>query len=311
MSGILIFGGLMIDQYYMIDRFPRRGQDGIITNSLEFVGGCAINMATTIKNLGGHPYVVSYLGNDEKGKRCLDYLKNQGMSSDCVQIENSVKQAETGYCLVFVEPDGERTFLTKEGIEGKFDDSLLSEAIINECNVVAVTGYYLIGNEGEKKVAVLKDLKKNGYRIVFDPSPLVSYIDVPVLTKIIELSDLIVPNWEESKYLAELGKDNAESPDRLKWAKAKADSGTLIVLTMGEVGGIVFHKSGSFEYNSIPVEVIDSTGAGDSFVGALAYGISKDWDFKKSLAVATRCAALIVGINGPHGNFTTNWVDEL
>ncbi len=61
---ILLFGGLLLDHYFSVDRWPQRGQDGYVVGQARFVGGCAANMAVTIHNLGGHPHVVSCVGSD-------------------------------------------------------------------------------------------------------------------------------------------------------------------------------------------------------------------------------------------------------
>ena len=61
---ILLFGGLLLDHYFSVDRWPQRGQDGYVVGQARFGGGCAANMAVTIHNLGGHPHVVSCVGSD-------------------------------------------------------------------------------------------------------------------------------------------------------------------------------------------------------------------------------------------------------
>ena len=65
----IIFGGLVVDKYFDIEGYPDRGQDGFITSEAAYVGGCAINIAATINNLGGRAHVVSYIGNDRTGEQ--------------------------------------------------------------------------------------------------------------------------------------------------------------------------------------------------------------------------------------------------
>ena len=61
----IIFGGLVVDKYFDIESYPDRGQDGFITGEAAFVGGCAINIAATINNLGGRAHVVSDVGSEK------------------------------------------------------------------------------------------------------------------------------------------------------------------------------------------------------------------------------------------------------
>lgn len=321
MSEILVFGGLMIDRYYCVDRFPEREHDCVIRSSSDFVGGCATNMAYTIKNLGGTPYVVSHVGEDEMGRACLDYLRDRGMPLDCVRPvadgrnnRDSGGICKTGYCLVFIEPGGERTFLTEVGCESLFDEQLVPAELAENCRAAAVTGYYLLGDGGRHVVSTLEKLKARGCGILFDPGPMVDRIEPDVLEGVASLADVITPNWDEALFLAGKGiikklKDRKEKGPE-EWARAAADSGRRVVLTRGASGGIAFEGKRHIAYDSVPVKVVDSTGAGDSFSGALAFAMARGWSMEKALAVAACCASLVAGIKGPHGKFGTGWVEE-
>ena len=337
MSNLLIFGGLMIDRYYWVDRLPERGHDGVIRSSSEFVGGCAINMAFTAKNLGGAPYVVSYVGRDEMGRACIDYLRGKGMPVDCVKqapeggsnggVMGGTNQAEIakngladsgacriGYCLVFVESGGERTFLVEEGCEGVFNEQLIPGRVAEGGKAAAVTGYYLLGASGKRVILTLERLKARGCEILFDPGPAVSRIAWDVLERVAGLADVITPNWDEALYMADKGilekKRSSKKKDPEEWAKNAAANGRRVVLTRGVSGGIAFEGSRRIAYDSVPVKTVDSTGAGDSFSGALAMAMVRNWSIEKALAVAACCASLVVGIKGPHGEFGTSWVEE-
>ena len=117
---ILLFGGLLLDHYFSVDRWPQRGQDGYVVGQARFVGGCAANMAVTIHNLGGHPHVVSCVGSDRSGETIQRYWREHGLSQRFI-LET---EGETGSCLVFSEPNGERTFLTRKGVELSFPADL-------------------------------------------------------------------------------------------------------------------------------------------------------------------------------------------
>ena len=69
-----LFGGLIMDCYYAIDAFPERGQDGFITAEKMMAGGCAVNMAVTIENLGGKSHVISGMGDDPSSVNLMDYM---------------------------------------------------------------------------------------------------------------------------------------------------------------------------------------------------------------------------------------------
>jgi hypothetical protein len=181
MSDILIFGGLLLDRYFLVDKLPEPSKDGFILDSFHMAGGCAINMAKTVQNLGGKGYVTSYIGKDAWGQEICKYMEEQKLPLHCVKET----EEETGYCLVFLESDGERTFLTAKGIEGYFSVKLVPEEVEKNCNVAAITGYYLLDETSEELVYYLRKLKEMGYKIILDPSPLVENIDGKILEAVV------------------------------------------------------------------------------------------------------------------------------
>jgi len=81
----------------------------LIEDSFRRVGGCAVNVAVTLKNLGLVPHIVSGIGGDERGGAIVDYLRELGLSTEAIRVR---REGKTGYCLTLVEDGGERTFLT-------------------------------------------------------------------------------------------------------------------------------------------------------------------------------------------------------
>lgn len=287
-ADILLLGGVAIDCYYKIDRWPERAGDAFVLGEETHIGGCAVNMAVTIRNLGGQAYVLSCVGDDENGKNVTSYMKEHGLS---LKYFEELK-GRTGKCLIFVEPDGERTFLTCDGIEGTFTDTLKSKAENEDFGAVGITGYYLIREHGMKILDSVEILKNKGAKILFDPSPLVMSIDKDVLSRMLELCDVITPNANE---LSMMGGD--ELLMRLK------NEGKTVFYKMGANGGRVINSEEEFEYSAQKCPVVDTTGAGDSFSGALLYSMVNGFDLKKSADIALKCAAKTVGISGPHGFF--------
>ncbi|QHI71281.1 carbohydrate kinase family protein [Aminipila terrae] len=192
MTECVIFGGLLLDKYFEIEDFPERGQDGFINNEFEYVGGCSVNMAVTFKNLGGEAHIVSYVGKDGIGQSIMKYMTDHQLSTRYIVQ----KEGKTGYCMVLLEPDGERTFLTKTGMELDFSRDILSDGL-KGIKYAAVTGYYLLNNGVEEIIGVLEDFHKEGGYILFDPSPLVGSIKPNILKRMMKISNMVTPNTSE------------------------------------------------------------------------------------------------------------------
>jgi len=285
-NDIVLFGGLLLDRYFHIDRWPARGQDGFIEREESFVGGCSTNMAVTIQNLGGQAHIVTCIGDDPTGRDILRYLDDHGLSKRLVRPVHGT----TGCCLVFSEPEGERTFLTHTGVETVFPAELAQDILDLAPAWAGVTGYFLLGDEPERIMDCMEALQRAGTRFLFDPSPLVGDIDPRILERMVRISSILTPNSTE---LAPFG---GEAGIRELVAEGK-----IIIMTRGASGGTVHAPNQSFDYTGVTCEAIDTTGAGDSFSGALLYAMTNRYPLRQSVELAARCAAKTCEICGPHG----------
>ena len=292
MVKILVCGGLLIDRYISIDRYPLRGGDGYITDSFDVVGGCAINMAKTIRELGAEVYIVSYIGNDIPGNAILDFMRKGRLPMDCVKQSNG----NTGYCFVFLEPDGERTFLTYKGCETEFTDELIPGDMVTSCPVAAVTGYYLLDDSSGRLICRLKELKSNGCKIVFDPSPLADKIQADFLKEILAISDVIIPNETEAEFLAGFSGEKTSE----QWAFSCNARSSVVIIKKGADGGMLYQDGEKIPYAASCADVVDTTGAGDSFTGAIAYALGNGVPLEDGVVLAAQAAGRIVSVKGPH-----------
>ena len=283
---ILLFGGLLLDRYFYVDRWPERGQDGFLEREDSFVGGCSVNMAATIQNLGGTAHVVSCIGKDHAGQQILHYLNSHGLSTRFVHS----MPGTTGSCLVFSEPEGERTFLTHRGAETIFPPELAQDILTSAPAWVGITGYYLLGDNPTDVLDCLEQLQRAGTRFLFDPSPMVREIEPEVFARMVNISDILTPNSTE---LVPFG------------GKAGIDQlitqGKTVILTRGAAGGAVYTREQTFDYSSVPCNAVDTTGAGDSFSGALLYAMTEGYSLQQGLDLAAQCAAKTCEVCGPHG----------
>lgn len=275
----VIFGGLLLDKYFELEVLPERGQDGFIYNEFECVGGCSVNMAATFNNLGGEAHIVSCIGKDKIGQEIINYMNVHHLSTRYV----IKKEGTTGYCIVLREADGERTFLTKTGMELDFSKEIISDQL-KDIKYAAVTGYFLLNDGVEEILQVLEDFHRKGGFILFDPSPLVRSIDRDILMRMVYISNIVTPNTDEIEEIRE-------------WL---SDENTVI-LKRGSHGGTVYDKNCTFDYMPVKVKTIDSTGAGDSFAAGVLYGLAEGRTLQEAVRLGSQTSAITVGINRPHG----------
>ncbi len=274
----VIFGGLILDRYYEVDRFPQRGQDAIITGEFSVVGGCSINMAATFNNLGGRAHVVSCLGRGPIGEALHQYLHDHRFSQRFVYPV----EEDSGYCDVFLEPDGERTFFSRKGAEKRVPPDLKPEDL-SGIAAAAVTGYYLL-DEPEPVLSLLEDFSRRGGKVLVDLGPLLDRLAPETVRRALDAASVITANNTEAALLG-----------------LEERTAQIVVIKKGARGGSVTAPGLAFDYSPAPARVVDTTGAGDSFDAGLLYGLATNMDLRDAVALGAACAAKTIAIMGPHG----------
>lgn len=311
---VLLLGGIVMDRYFMIDRLPGRGEDAFFYDEFNRVGGCMLNTAVTLQNLGADPYMVSCIGTDSIGEKILAYVREKGFHEKFLPIVDGV----SGSCLILSEKDGERTFIGRNEAEMIFTEAMQKGVLALKPEVVGVTGFYLTREDAERVVETVEKLHAMGSRILFDPSSLAGDIPSAILRRMIEAADVMTPNKIELEMLmaAYETTEDQESMDEKKadqilnvevknpkkeFLNRMMSAGKTIIYKQGGEGGMVYGPDGIWKYESYPCEMVDSNGAGDSFFGGILYGCAMGMDLKKSVDLASRCGAKTCEVLGPHG----------
>lgn len=301
-KNILMLGGICIDKYHLIKAFPKVGSDTLIKSEFNTIGGCPINVAHTLKNLGLNPIIYSAVGKDSKNE-IYDYLNKFNMNTECI-FEAS--EEKTGYCIILSDESGERTFLTYKGCEGFFDHALIPQDILEATSYIYLTGILLTYEYNNNNlISFLKSAIKLGKKLIFDPGPLLNTINPLVLREILQLSYLITPSHDELLFIKKtLG---VNSPKELF---KMSDSLEYIVETHGSNGCQLYSESEHIIYPSLPASVKDTNGAGDSFVGGIIYGLSTCLSINDTISIGSACGAISTEHFGCSHPFSIDDVNE-
>ena len=267
MTRVFCIGELLID-------FVAENQGSDLSKALNFTkkaGGAPANVACAIAKLGGKSSFIGCVGKDPFGSFLLGVLKNESVDISMAQ------RSETFTTLAFVSiaEDGERDFVFDRGADEKlkYDSSIKSEFKKNILHFGAATA--LLGGSLEKAYGhYLFDGLCNESFIAFDPnyrSDLWKDNQETFIKKclpFVEKSHLCKFSLEEALLLS--GKENAEDA-----CAFLHEVGTeIITITLGKDGTFVSTKTIKKTVPSIPVSPVDTTGAGDAFIGCLLYQIA-------------------------------------
>ena len=283
---VLMLGGLCLDRYCLLSQFPVKGQDTLIQDTFERIGGCPINAAFTLKKFGLDPVLYSAVG-AESIEKVRAFFHRNALAMDGLFV---IEDQKTGFCMILLDDQKERTFMTYRGCEGVFDPARIPALDYRAC---CLTGLYLIyGADSENAVAYLHQFCRGGRDLFFDPGPLCDQIDPELLEKTMRLCTHLKVNEEERQLLEHvLGQPlTTYFQHRLQ----------AIVVTCGSRGAQLIQPEQTQSFAALPIKLADSNGAGDAFFAGYAASVLQGKTLKECMRLASACGALTAMTLGPH-----------
>lgn len=286
---ILCLGSINMDLVMSMDHLPGLGETVVTDNFKTYPGGKGGNQAVTASRLGGNVQFLGKLGDDNYSDQLIEELKNQNVNTDNIIRK---KNSNAGIAMIRVDKNGENSISFTPGANKDISISDLKE---NE-DLFFQSEILLITMEINNNVVyeAIRIAKRNNMFIILDPAPAPKLIpeDIP------EMIDIITPNESEAEILTGINIKTKE--DAIKAIKKFKKMGiNFPIITWGEKGCVINIED---EFKVIEplknIEVVDSTAAGDVFVGALAAFISKDKPMEKSIKFANNAASLSTTIKG-------------
>jgi Sugar kinases, ribokinase family len=277
-NNILCVGELLID-------FICSDVNSSLTEGANFIkkaGGAPANVTAAISKLGGNALFAGKVGADSFGVFLKETLESVGVDTNMLVLDNS---SNTTLAFVSLKSDGERDFIFNRGADELLTYDELDEEKINLSKIIHFgSATALLG--GPSKTTYLKVMeiaKEKGIFISFDPNYRVDlwknrveeFIDVS--KNCLRYADFVKVSDEEIKIIS--GKESLE-----EGVKLFHELGAKVVaVTLGKEGTLISNGSNITTIGSIKIKSIDSTGAGDAFVGAVLYKIAQQERPKETL----------------------------
>ena len=278
---ILVLGNSNVDFVFKIPRFHHPGETILAESLVTFFGGKGANQAITAKRLGGNVHFITKVGNDLYGKSYRHHLIKNGLDQKLILKD---KKLPTGMAVIELTPKGENRIIAFLGANGSLSVNDLKRLERYWKGVgVFVTQLEIPFPTVEKG---LKMAKEEGALTLLNPSP-----PVQLPSHVLSSVDFIVPNEVEAQYLTGI-KLKGDREIR-KMAEKFLDQGVKnVVITLGSKGLFFKNRSEEVWMNAFKVNVIDTTAAGDAFLGALASGLSENKPIREVLRFANGAGAL-------------------
>ncbi|WP_139996504.1 ribokinase [Paenibacillus paridis] len=291
---IAIVGSLNMDLVVSAERMPRIGET-ISGSSIHYVaGGKGANQAIGCARLGADVQMIGAVGNDAFGQRILREMSQSGANTDAVAI---LDNKATGIAAITRTLD-DNSIIIVPGANAE----LTSERVRQHRSVIEQADLLLVQLEIPLNAVkeALQLAREAGVTTVLNPAPAQQ-----LPTAILQLADYITPNETEFAQLAEYAEAAGEDAWIAALAAWEKTYGQKVVLTRGKQGAAMMLNGQLHTVQAPPVEVVDTTGAGDCLNAAFGFGLASGWDALKSLRLAVTAASISVGRFGAQAGMPT------
>jgi ribokinase len=278
---ILVLGNSNVDLVFKIPRFHHPGETILAASLATFFGGKGANQAITAKRLGGDVRFITKVGNDHYGKSYRHHLIKNGLDQKLILEDDKLP---TGTAVIELTPRGENRIIAFLGANGSLSVNDLKR-LERYWRGVDVFVTQLETPLPTVEIG-LKMAKDQGALILLNPSP-----PIHLPSHVLSAVDFIVPNEVEAQYLT--GIKWKGDRDIRKMAETLLTQGVKnVVITLGPKGLFFKNRSEELWMEAFKVKVVDTTAAGDAFLGALAFGLSENKPIREVLRFANGAGAL-------------------
>ncbi|MBQ0848876.1 ribokinase [Streptomyces sp. NPDC057621] len=287
---LLVVGSANADLVVGVERRPGAGETVLGSDLALHPGGKGANQAVAAARLGARTALLARVGDDAHGRLLLDSQRAAGVDTAGVLVGG----APTGVALITVDPSGDNSIVVSPGANGRLTPDDIREA------AALLTASKVVSTQLEIPLETVEEVVRGlrpGTRFVLNPSP-----PQELPAAVLAACDPLIVNEHEARVV--LGADAGATPE--EWAGALLALGPRsVVVTLGEEGALVADASGTARVPAVPVEAVDTTGAGDSFTAALAWRLGAGESLADSAAYAARVGAVAVTRQGAQASFPT------
>ena len=292
MRKIFVVGSINRDLVVYVDGLPRPGETVFGNRFQQFAGGKGANQAVAASRLGGDVHLVGNVGSDVFGKEMRDFLAAENIDTSEIAILDT---APTGIALITVDSGSDNSIVVVSGANMVWHSRDLARMKIERGDIVICQFEIPL----EIIESVFARAKKLGATTILNPAPI-----KPVSERILRNADYLVVNEVELESLSGAAV-NPDDPTSVYAAMGKLhERGPLtIIATLGPRGALLSGPAGRYEAQGHKVDAVDTTGAGDCFIGGFAAALAKSDSVPDAVNFANKAAAISVTRRGAATSF--------
>ena len=274
----MVVGSYAVGLTLRAERWPVAGETVLASDFDQGPGGKGSNQAIQVARLGGAVELVGVVGRDAFGDAAVELFEREGVGT---RFLNRTPDRNTGVGFIVLDGAGENRIVLDPGANALLSPEHVRDALAGSGNADIVIAQLEIPLA--TAAAALQLASARSTVTVLNPAPA-----QPVEPEILREVDIVTPNQPEARVL--VGRMPDDPVDDRDVCAELLDAGVgTVVLTRGALGALVVTRRGATTVPAFEVEVVDSTGAGDAFNGALAASLARGDGLEA--AVVRACAA--------------------
>lgn len=294
---VTVIGSLNVDTILEIPRLPKPGETLAMHNQSFAGGGKGSNQGIAAGRAGADTYFIGKVGDDANGKFMINSMTESGINVDQITV---TKDAKTGQAFILLDDEGQNSIL----VYGGANQELTAADVENAKDTIAQSDFIITQFETPLDVAeaAFKEAKANDVVTILNPAPARDTIPASLLA----VSDLVVPNETECQTLT--GVEITDEASMIKGAeKLHAMGAKCVIITVGSKGAFYHTADGDTGFvDAFKVKAVDTTAAGDTFIGALSSQLNKDLsNLPDAIRFANRASSITVQRMGAHPSIPT------
>lgn len=290
---IAVIGSTMMDIVSYMDNMPQAGETRRVEGFRIASGGKGANQAIAAAKLGADVVMMTAVGDDMFGEQSRKNFQNHHIDMSLVK---TAKDTSNGIATIVVESSGQNRILINPGANEK----LTPEDIEKAAAELETCGLFVLQLEVplETVYAAIRFAKKHGIKVLLNPAPASRELSLDMACQ----CDFFVPNETELSILVNKPVDTVAQVQEAAQSLV-AQGLTNVIVTMGSRGSLLVNKDETQLVPSLKVEAVDSTGAGDAFIGCFVDTYARTEDVLGSMQRASKYAALSVTRKGTQDSY--------
>ncbi|WP_289045687.1 carbohydrate kinase [uncultured Olleya sp.] len=273
------------------------------------IGGAPLNFAIRLKSLNNNVSIISRIGKDKLGKKGVFFIVDKGINTESLQIDDTL---QTGKVKVALDLDGQATYDIQ--YPRAWDNIQLTEAS-KQATLDADAFVYgsLAARESTTK-HTLYELLKIAKNKIFDVNLRPPYYDIDIVKDLMDEADFIKFNDDEIDMVcADMQFDKQSLEDKIKYIAEQTNTKSICV-TKGDKGAVLYYYDEFYYNEGYPIQVIDTVGAGDSFLATLINKLLNNDNPQEAIDFACAIGAIVAGSEGANPKITvediTNFIES-